>query len=154
MSAPPPSAKGSARGFTILEVMIAVVVMTFAIGTSIIAMQRAFLSLDTARKITIAGQIMQSEFEEMRLNSWAVINAYAVDEDTGSPTVTIDAAYTVNPIVGNNFTMTRRVTNLTATMKQITLTVTWKSYDGRFLSRSYTSYYGQNGLYDYFFNST
>ena len=38
-------------------------------------------------------------------------------------------------------------------MKKVTLTVTWRSYDGRNITRSYSSYYGQNGLYDYFYNS-
>jgi hypothetical protein len=45
------------------------------------------------------------------------------------------------------------VTGTTAGMRRIKLTVTWRNYDGRYLSRSYTAYYGQNGLYDYYFNS-
>jgi Tfp pilus assembly protein PilV len=141
-------------GFSILEVMFAAIVMAFAIVTSITTMQRSYLSLDTARNITIAGQIMQSEFEKMRLRDWSVIAAY----DTTAPTtLTVDSTFTSNPIVGNRFSLVRNVANITtgtsAGMKQITLTVTWTTYDQRQLSRSYTSYYGQNGLYDYFYNS-
>jgi Tfp pilus assembly protein PilV len=140
-------------GFSILEVMFAAIVMAFAIVTSITTMQRSYLSLDTARNITIAGQIMQSELEKMRLRDWSVINGYA----TSPTTLTIDSSFTSNPIVGSRFSLVRTITDIaTGTsdgMKQITLTVTWTSYDKRQLSRSYSSYYGQNGLYDYFYNS-
>ena len=139
------------KAFTILEVMLAAFVMAFAIMTAITTMQRAFLSLDTARNITIAGQIMQSEFEKMRMRDWSTVNAYT------SGTLTIDSSFTSNSFIGNRFTLVRDVTAIatgtSAGMKQITLTVSWKSYDERSLSRSYMSYYGQNGLYDYFYNS-
>lgn len=134
--------------------MVAGFVLTFAITTAITVMQRGFLSLDTARNITIAGQIMQSEFEKMRLRDWSVIGAYAVDTPTA---VTVDASFTSNSFIGTRFGMVRTVTEIPTTtgigMRQVTLTVTWQNYDGRTVSRSYTSYYGQNGLYDYFYNS-
>ena len=57
---------GAGRGFTIVEVMMAAIVMAFAITTSITTMQRAFLAIDAARGVTYAGQIMQSELEKMR----------------------------------------------------------------------------------------
>lgn len=129
--------------------MFAAGVMALSITTSITTMQRGFLSLDTARKITIAGQIMQSEFEQMRLQSWATVDAYPL-----TPTnLTIDPHFTANAFIGSNFNLTRTVALVHAGMKQVTLTITWKSYDGRAITRSYSSYYGQNGLYDYFYNS-
>jgi Tfp pilus assembly protein PilV len=154
MKLPSSSAKRRQSGFTIFEVMIAAMVMAFAITTAITTMQRGFLSLDTARNITIAGQIMQSEFEKMRLRDWTVIGAY----DTSAPTtLTIDSSFTSNAFIGNRFALTRDVDVIATTtgigLRQITLTVSWNSYDGRPLSRSYTSYYGQNGLYDYYYNS-
>lgn len=140
-------------GFTVMEVGIAAGIMAMVLISSIVTMQRGFLSLDTARNITIAGQIMQSEFEKMRLRDWSAIGGYAVDTDE---TVSVDPSFTSNAFIGNRFTMRRRVTNIDmgtgVGMRQITLTVTWTNYDGRVLSRSYTSYYGQNGLYDYFYN--
>lgn len=139
--------------FTILEVMLAAAIMAFAITTSITTMQRAFLSLDTARNITIAGQIMQSEFEKMRLRDWSVIGAYS----TTQTELTIDSAFTSNSFINTRFKLYRDVTEINmgtgVGMRQITLTCRWRNYDGRTLSRSYTSYYGQNGLYDYFYNS-
>lgn len=132
-----------------MEVAVAASVLALVIVTSITTLQRAFLSLDTARNVTIAGQIMQGQFERIRLLDWGTVDAYGA----GPTTLTIDTAFTSNAFVGNRFTLTRRVAAVRTGMKQITLTIAWKSYDGRALSRSYTSYYGQNGLYDYFYNS-
>ncbi len=137
-------------GFTILEVMMAAIVMAFAITTSITTMQRGFLTLDTARNTTIAGQIMQSEFEKMRLAPWTTVDAYA----SSTNPLAVDSSFTANAYIGTRFTMARTVTLIRTGMKQITLTVTWRNYNGRSISRSYSSYYGQNGLYDYFYNST
>ena len=129
--------------------MMAAGVMALAITTSITTMQRSFLSLDTARKLTTAGQIMQSEFEKMRLQPWATIDAYST-----TPTVIpIDSVFTSNAYIGSNFTMTRSVSLVRAGMKQITLSMTWTNITGTSTTRSYVSYYGQNGLYDYFYNS-
>jgi hypothetical protein len=142
---------GARRGFTIAEVMIAAGVMALAITTSITTMQRAFLALDSARNITLAGQIMQGEFERLRLKAWTVIGAYPLLPET--TTLTIDPIFTSNPAIGNRFTLIRSVTENNSEMRKITLTISWRGYDGRPLSRFYTTYYGKNGLYDYFYNS-
>jgi Tfp pilus assembly protein PilV len=141
------------RAFTIVEVMFAAAVMALGITTSITTLQRGFLSLDTARKITIAGQILQCEMEKMRMVPWATINAYPATLDP----MTIDTSFTSNPTVGSRFTLRREVDTIATTtgvgMKQITFAMSWKSYDGRTLTRKYTTYYGENGLYDYYYNS-
>jgi Tfp pilus assembly protein PilV len=145
------------KAFTILEVMMAATVMVMAIATSITTLQKGFSSLDTARNLTIAGQIMQSEFEKMRLKDWTTIDGY---DATGTEIpLTIDSSFTVgNSIIASRgFALTRTVNPIATTtgvgMKEITLTVTWQGYIGNTLTRSYSCYYGQNGLYDYFYNS-
>jgi Tfp pilus assembly protein PilV len=137
---------GAVPGFTIVEAMLAAIVMAFAITTSITTMQRSFLSVDAARGVTYAAQIMQSEFEKMRLQSWSTVNAYP----STATAVTIDSSFTSNSYIGNRFTMTRTATSVHTGMIKVTLTISWRTYDGRTLSRSYITYYGQNGLYDYF----
>lgn len=142
--------RGNRRGFTIFEVGLAAAVMAFAIASSITVMQRAFLALDTARTITYAAQIMQNELEKMRLLNWATVGAYS----STATNVAISSTFTSTSI-GTRFTgMTRTATPIrtgpNAGMMEITLTVTWRTMDGRTLSRSQKTYYGQNGLYDYF----
>jgi hypothetical protein len=134
--------------------MIAGTVLILAITTSLTTMQRGFLSLDTARNLTIAGQILQCEVEKLRMRPWTVVNAYPT---TGETEETMDPSFTSNASVGTRFKLYRDVSVITTAtglgMRQITYRTTWKSYDGRSLSRSYIAYYGQNGLYDYYYNS-
>ena len=140
------------RGFTIVEVMMAAAVMALAIATSIVAMQRGFLSLDTARKLTIAGQIMQCEVEKMRMSPWSEVNAYSAALDP----MPLDPIFASNPAIASHFKLRRDAAPVATAsgvgMKQVTFTVSWKSYDGRTQSRNYTTYYGEHGLYDYYFN--
>jgi Tfp pilus assembly protein PilV len=132
-------------GFTIAEVMVAACVMALAITTSITTMQRAYLALDAARGTSYAAQMMQTEMEKIRLQNWTTVSGYSA---TSTP-VTIDSSFTSNSYIGNRYTMTRTATPVHTGMMQITLTISWATYDGRTLSRSYTTYYGHNGLYDY-----
>src|SRR5262245_29320892 len=85
------------RGFTILEVMIAAAIMVLAIGSSLVTLQQAFLSLDTARNLTLAGQIMVTEMEKSRMNDWATVSAYPA----GPTTLTIDPSFTNNAAIGD-----------------------------------------------------
>jgi hypothetical protein len=130
--------------------MIAATIMALAITTSLTVLQRAFVALDYARKVTLAGQIMQSELEKMRLDDWTVISAY---EATTDLTSSIATTLNTSAAITKTFTLARTVADIRADMKQITLTMGWKTYDGRVHSRSYTTYYGKDGLYDYFYNS-
>jgi type II secretory pathway pseudopilin PulG len=154
LDAPSLPARRTTRAFTILEVMLATIVMALVITTSITTMQRGFLAIDSARKLTVAGQILQCEMEKMRMVPWATIYAYPA---TLEP-MTLDPTFLSNPAVSSTFSLRRDVAVIVAPtstirgMSQITFTVSWKTYDGRTLSRSYTTYYGEKGLYDYYYN--
>src|SRR3954470_18211405 len=65
----------SERGFTIVEVTMAAFVLALGITTSITTMQYGMRMVDTARNMTLAGQIMQSEMEILRLQNWSQIAA-------------------------------------------------------------------------------
>ena len=127
---------------------MSVFVLALAISTSVTTMQRAFLDFDTARNLETASRILQCEMEKERLLSWT-----RVTDATYVPA--IDAAFTRNLTIAGRFTLSRAtafVPNRSSQMLQITLTVTWRSYDGHSLSRNSTTYYCQGGLYDYFYN--
>ncbi len=143
------------RGFTIMEVMMAAIVMAFAITTSITTMQRAFLALDTSRNLTLAGQIMVGEMERTRMLNWTEVEA--LDLSPTETTLTLDEVFTDNPQIGTRFALKRVVTLPDASntnIRQITLTITWRGYDGRELTRSYTTHYARYGIHDYLYNTT
>jgi Tfp pilus assembly protein PilV len=136
-------------GFAILEVAMATFVLALGIATSIVAMQAGFRHLDLARGTTIAAQIIQSEMERIRMMSWTGVTALPATETFDgalnfSATSRIAGKYSVTR------TMTADVARPTAVMN-IAISVTWSTYDGRSHTRSFTSIYAKNGLYDYYY---
>ena len=127
---------------------MAVIVLALALTTSLTALQRAFLQLDTARNLEIAANMLQCEMEKERLFTWAQAS------NAGYAPV-IDSSFARNPAISGRFTLSRTLVTLAShsgQVLQITLTVQWRGYDGRTLARSYTSYYTQGGLYAYLYN--
>lgn len=140
----------SQRGITIIEVAVAALIMGLVLATSITTLQRAFISLQNARDLNIASQMLQSEMEKMRLADWATVNGFT----TSATTVTLDTAFTSNPYVGNRFSLSRTVTDPKTDTRIITLLVVWRGADNRLLSRRLAMRYSRNGLYDYFYSQT
>jgi Tfp pilus assembly protein PilV len=145
-------------GFTIVEVALAAFVMAFGIATSIVAMQTGFKALDVARSTTIASQILQSEMERLRLLPWnkdtpaGVVDS--ISELPASEQVDLSTMFTANAALAAKFTVTRTSVPDPARpdeVREITITVTWASYDGRLHSRTFKSLYAKNGLYDYYY---
>jgi Tfp pilus assembly protein PilV len=145
---PRPGAAPAVRAFTLAEVAMAVLVLAFTLTSALTVMQRAFLQFDTARNLEVAANILQCEMEKERLFTWAQAG------NTGYAPV-IDMSFARNPAIGGRFTLSRTVATLaghSSQVLQITLTVSWRGYDGRSLTRNYTSYYTQGGLYAYLYN--
>lgn len=144
------TSKRRRRGFTILEVALAAAIMALGISTSITVMLRGFAMLDSARNLTSAGQILVSQMEQLRMFDWTTVAAYPA----GPTTLTIDSVFTGSNSVGDRFTLTRTVTSLSAEMLQITFNISWRTYDGRTMSHSMSTYYARYGIHDYFYNHT
>jgi type II secretory pathway pseudopilin PulG len=142
------SQRGTSRGFTILEVGMAAAVLAMALATSITVLQRAYLMMDTARNLTLAGQIMVTEIEKLRMQDYSALPAAGA-----SDTVTIDSTFTSNPKIADRFTVMRTASEPVTDIRQITYSISWKSYDGRLISRSYTTYYARYGIHDYLYNT-
>lgn len=148
---------GDTRGFTIIEVALASFVMAFGIATSIITMQTGFRALDVARDSTLASQIMQSEIERLRLMAWSNTGTVAIDsivELPASETVSLASMFSANAALTAKFTVTRSVNSgdgSRADVRYISINVAWNSYDGKSHTRSFTTMYSKNGLYDYYY---
>jgi Tfp pilus assembly protein PilV len=137
----------SPRAFTIVEVMIAAIVLALGITTSITTLQGGFQAVDVARNYTYASQVMQSEVERLRLKNWTQMQAL---QDSGPGLVTPPA---VQGTARRSFTCTRKIRDLKTDMKEITLVSEWRGYDGRAHSLRFVTRYGKTGLYDYFYTA-
>ena len=138
------------RGVTIIEVAMAAMIMALVLSTAVTTLQRAFISLQNARDLNIASQMLQSEMEKMRLADWTTVSSFT----TSATTVTLDTAFTANSFVGNRFALSRTVSDPKADTRIITLQVVWLGADNRPLSRNLAMRYSRNGLYDYFYSQT
>ena len=137
------------RAFTILEVTLATFVMAFGISTATLTMMSGFKTLDVARNITLASQILQSEMERLRLMDWADIAALS-----GTQNVDLNAVFTSDADLAARFTLSRTVSDVVGKvgeMKQILLVVSWNTVDGRTMTRQFNTYYAKDGLYDYYY---
>lgn len=136
---------------------MATFVMSFGIATSLITLQSGFKTIDVARDSTLAAQIMQSEIERLRLLPWNNASTVAVDsicELPASETVSLATMFTTTAAIAAKYTVTRTVTSDATRpddVRYITITVNWRSVDGRQQSRSFRTMYAKNGLYDYYY---
>jgi len=138
-----PRSSARRRGFTIAEVLVAATVLLLGIVSAITALQRGMQASDTARNLSFATQIMQSEMERLRLKSWSQLEEL---QGSGNATVALDRSA---GDTAARFTCTRAITNLREDMKEITLTTVWNGYDGRPHVARLVTRYGHNGLNDY-----
>lgn len=139
-----PTARRAA--FTLIEVMVAAIVLVLAITTAVTTLQRGFQALDTARQTTYASQVMQSELERLRLKSWAQLEDL---QKSGENNVVVAS---VRGTAGG-FRCERRIEDFKTDMKQVTLIASWNGYDGRPHTLRYVTRYGKSGLYDYFYTA-
>lgn len=136
-------------GFTLVEVMMAAAVMLFSVVGALRIMQSAFYSLDAARGLNIATQILQSKVEKARMANWAVINALP----TTTTVVPSDPAFSGESFVGNRFALNRTVIDVRTGVRDIIFTVQWSAYNGVSTTRTMRTRYVQNGLYDFFYST-
>jgi len=139
----------------LVEVAIAAFVLAFGIAMSIVTIQAGYRTMDDARNLTIASQVLQSELERLRLLPWS--SDTGGDSISAMPTseaVDLTDSFTSNPQIAARFTLVRAVSETVGretTMRDITLTVTWVGFYGVSHSRTFTTRYCKDGLYDYYY---
>lgn len=126
---------------TLVEVMMGALVLTLVFFSTFSVMQKGFEMVDISRNTGLAGQILQSEIEDIRLKNWASLPA------DGTSNITLPSAFDT---VAGRFAATRTVSSVNSDMKKVTVQVTWTAYTGRTHTRRYETYYTKGGLNDYY----
>jgi prepilin-type N-terminal cleavage/methylation domain-containing protein len=155
----------STRGFTLIEVVMASVIMLVGIIGSVTVLITGSRMLESSRQQTVASQILRSETERLRLTDWSTMQqlwsaqqAYAASHPA-NPTPPIDlttrypvASYPSFATVLTNFQF--RCTQLIekdvdgkTDYNRVTFTVTWVDHRGDSHTRSSAAYVAKNGLY-------
>lgn len=137
-------ARRARNAFTLVEVMVASVVLIFGIVSAIGAMQSGLQAMDRARQVAFATQVLQSEMERLRLKNWTQLEELQAAAAT--------AAFAPDAAGGARaarFTCTRTIATLRPDLKEIVLTAEWRTFDGRPQTTRLITRYGKNGLNDY-----
>lgn len=108
-------------GFTIVEVMMASVILVVGFIGMISAITVGSEMMATARRQALATQIITHECEKLRLLTWANMPA------AGTTAVTIDSLFTGDiAAAGVPFTLSRTTTDVISNeLKEVTFTITW-----------------------------
>ncbi len=138
----------SKAGVSMIEVIIAVLVLGAVVASTITAMRSGFTMIQLARDNTMASQILQSEMENLRLMSWneliqlEEVEQFQVGED-------FDAS------IAARYEATRRIfeDENREGVKEVELEVQWTNLNGAQHRRVYRTTFTKNGLNDYYYRA-
>lgn len=159
-------------GFSLIDVMMGSLILVVGMMGMIQAITICTEMIATARRQTLAAQIINHEIEKLRFSNWSTISGLAA----GPTTITIDSQFDsaitgVALTKGTTMTLSRSVSDvISGSLREVTFTVTWQKSGtttaastpgGSWLdqiafsrptsiSRTYTrvmsAYFGKNGL--------
>ena len=136
----------STRGFTLVELMISTVVLLVIFAGGFGALHQGNRLIEIARDETRAGQILQSEIEDLRTLNWTEVTELNAEAEY-DPQSSFTNAY------AERYDLTRVITTRSTTERLVTLFVTWNDNRGTPHTREYITLITQNGLYDYYYRS-
>lgn len=142
-----PAGAKAQRGFSILEVMTSAFILVLVLTSSLIVLQDCFQAIDTARDMTVAGQILQSQMEKLRMLNWNQLGTAS-----GYTTFTPDVGSSAQANLFTTAHCTQSITTASSysTMKDIILSTTWTGTDGRNHTVYYYTRYCNGGISDFF----
>jgi prepilin-type N-terminal cleavage/methylation domain-containing protein len=139
-----------AEGFTLVEVMIAIMVIGLGLTSATICLRVGMLQTDTARATTYVTQVLQDEAELIRLLKWSEIEALSESENfAASDSIEYSE---INP---DRFTFTREVSDVNdeSGLKEIRLKAEWTGISQDTHQLNTVFYYAENGMHDYYYGS-
>lgn len=140
---------------TLAEVLIAATLLSFVIMSSLTALSQSYKFTRHARMVTLAGQIVQSVMEDLRLRNFTELKAYAaqtqpVNFTSALSTERFASNFTTGFALSGQFTTMVASTSTQLGKISLSLTVTW-SEQGSTFSRTLITYFGERGLSDYYY---
>lgn len=129
-------------GFTLLEVIIAMVIFATVIAGGVSCLRMGLAQVDLARSETRASQVMQSEIERLRSLAWEDL----IKLDGSDQTVTLSDEFVGTDY--QSFSLKRSVTG-SGNSRKIALNIEWNGFRHKGHARSYVTQYAKGGLYDY-----
>lgn len=134
------------RGFSLVEILMAVFVLGTVVASTLMALRAGFSTIELARDNTMAAQILQSEMENLRMMSWTELDALPEDEG-------FQVGEDFDPAVAGRYSASRSVSEDAARpgMKEVELEIRWTTAAGTEHTRVYRTLFSKEGLNDYYY---
>ena len=137
------------------EVLIAAVLLSFVVMGGITALSQSYGHIRHARMVTLAGQVLQSVMEDLRLNNYSQLKAYAAQSQPVNLTAMLSSerfssSFTTGFSISGSFTTLVASSTGSPGKIQAQLTVAWTE-DRVAFQRTTLSYFGELGLSDYIY---
>jgi len=144
--------RSKSEGFTLVEMMVAVVLIGLVLSASFGTLSLAFGTVERARDYTRVAQILQSEMEDLRTLSFASMEAQQTT-DGGIVEIDLDAEFT--DAFGTKYRAWRWISahEGRANQKEVMIWVVWQRHDGSWQFRRTSALFTENGLHDYYYRS-
>jgi len=130
-------------GFTLLEAMIASIILGLALTSVIAVASQCMRYLTDIRRTARSSQVLQQKMEDIRLLSWSQLQVLPGTFTDPSDTNRVYAG-TITQTAFDSY-------NGTTTMMKVTLTVTWTNQVYRALTNSLSTLVSNGGLNKYIF---
>lgn len=145
-------------GFSLVEVMISMTILTIVFAAAFSALYTANLIHHDSAKRAVANQIIQFEVENIRSLNWTQVSAFS------SSSVDIITDSTLDDLIANefnnSFNLSRSATPATddngiisQTQQEITLTASWTGNRGKQVSISTLITYSKDGMSERYFRT-
>ena len=148
--------KREKSGFTIVEVLAAIVIFGIVVASLFQMVAQGFTLVRNSRDINRVTQTMQHQMENLRSSTWANF-----ETQVGTSTINVDANGA--PISGGTgtppfdwsaFQMAQVIALEKAGHYKVTLTLNWTDAGSRTHTRTYISWFTNNGLNEFYTRST
>ncbi len=138
----------SSAGTTLIELMMAVMILGLLFGGAITTLGRGFFEIELSRDSVRVTQLLQSEVELLRTQNWTQLEALK-----GTSTVSLELDSSGDPIFGGKYTLTRALTTSKVDQLQLSLKANWTDSRGISHDRTFYTIFTKDGLNDYYYRT-
>lgn len=143
-------------GFTLVEVMIAVVITGLVLTAAFGTVAQSLRTVELGRDYTRVAQIMQSEMEDLRTRSWADLEELQSDNEWGSSGIAIwqlTLSADFQAMFGDRYDVWCVLLDREVDQKEIRIWVRWQNAQGDWINKITSTWFTENGLHDYYYRS-